>query len=87
MASCDHLYLLDRTLWTMGRVVLIPWRGFVLVFVISFGSVGVSFLDIFLQLPFPDELLYLLLQVSAIFCVVAVILMETSKLLLITHIG
>ena len=45
----------------MGRVVLVPRKGFILVLVIIFGSIRVSFLDIFLQLPYSDEFLYLLL--------------------------
>ena len=45
----------------MGHVVLILQIGFVLVLIIIFGSVGVSLLEIFLQLPFLDEFLYLLL--------------------------
>ena len=57
-----------------------------LVLVVISGSAGVFFLNIFMQLPFSDEFLYLLLQVSAIFYVMAVILVETVIFLFITHI-
>ena len=58
-------------LWKIGRVVFVPQRSFVFVLIIIPGSAGVSLLYKFLQIPFSYELLYLLLQVSAIFCVVA----------------
>ena len=45
----------------MGHVVLVPQIGFMLVLIIIFGFAGVSLLDIFPQLPFLDEFLYLLL--------------------------
>jgi len=64
-----------------------PSDGFVLVLVIISRFAKVSFLDIFLQLPFLDEFLYLLLQVFIIFCVVAMILVETAIFLLVTYIG
>ena len=70
----------------MGRVVLVPRNNFVLVLVVTSGFARVPFLHKFLQLPFSNELLYLLLQVSAIFCIMVVILVEMALLLLVTHI-
>ena len=58
-----------------------------LVIVITPGSAGVPLLHKFLQLPFPNELLYLLFQVSAIFFIMVVIFVKTAVLLLVTHFG
>ena len=71
----------------IGCVVFVPRRSFALVLVIVPRSAGVSLLFKFLQLPFSYEFLYMLLQVSAIFCVVVVILMETTVFLLVMYIG
>ena len=71
----------------MGCVVFIPRRSFTLVLVIVPGFARVSLPFKFLQLPFSYEFLYLLLQVSAIFCVVVVILVETTVFLLVMYIG
>ena len=71
----------------MGCVVFVPRRSFMLVLVIVPGFARVSLLFKFLQLPFSYEFLYLLLQVSAIFCVVVVILVETTVFLLVMYIG
>ena len=71
----------------IGCVVFVPRRSFALVLVIVPGFARVSLLFKFLQLPFSYEFLYLLLQVSAIFCVVVVILVETTIFLLVMYIG
>ena len=68
-------------------MVFVPRRRFALVLIIVPGSARVSLLFKFLQLPFSYEFLYLLLQVSAIFCVVVVILVETTVFLLVMYIG
>ena len=68
-------------------MVFVPRRSFTLVLVIVPGFARVSLLFKFLQLPFSYEFLYLLLQVSAIFCVVVVILVETTVFLLVMYIG
>ena len=71
----------------IGRVVSVSWGSFMLVLVIVPKSAEVSLLYKFLQLPFSYELLYLLLQVSAIFNVVVVILVEAVIFVLVTHVG
>ena len=71
----------------MGRMVLVPRGSFTLVLVIVPRFVGLSFLYKFLQHPFSYEFLYLLLQVSIIFYVVAMILVETAVFLLVMYIG
>ena len=71
----------------MWLVVVIPWRGFWLVFAIVPGLVGISLLYKFLQLSSSYEFLYLLLQVSAVLCVMAVIFMKTAVFPLVTDIG
>ena len=81
------VFISSIALWKIGRVVFVPQRSFVFVLIIIPGSAVVSLLYKFLQIPFSYELLYLLLQVSAIFCVVVVILVKTTIFLLVTHIG
>ena len=81
------VFISSIALWKIGCVVFVPQRSFVFVLIIIPGSAGVSLLYKFLQIPFSYELLYLLLQVSTIFCVVAVILVKTTIFLLDTHIG
>ena len=81
------VFISSIALWKIGRVVFVPQRSFVFVLIIIPGSAVVSLLYKFLQIPFSYELLYLLLQVSAIFCVVAMILVKTTIFLLVTHIG
>ena len=71
----------------MGRMVFVPRGSFALVLVIVPGSAGLSLLYKFLQLSFSYEFLYLLLQVSVIFYVVAVIFVEMVVFLLVTYIG
>ena len=70
-----------------GYVVFIPLRGFALTLVIVPGSTGISLLYEFLQLPFSYERFYLLFQVSAVLCLMFVILMETAVFSLVTHVG
>ena len=71
----------------MWLVVVIPWRGFWLVFAIVLGLVGISLLYKFLQLSSSYEFLYLLLQVSTVLCVLAMIFMKTAVFPLVTDIG
>ena len=68
------------------RVVLVPRNVFMPLLVITSKSAGFPFLHKFLELPLPNELFYLLLQVFGIFSVMAVVLMEMAVFLLITHI-
>ena len=84
--ACDRLYLPNHTWRTLGRVILVPWWGFTLVLIIILGPTRFSLLHKPLQFPFSYEFFYLLLQIPTILCVVAVILMETTVLLLATHI-
>ena len=81
------IFISSIALCKIGRVVFVLQESFVFVLIIIPGYTRVSLLYKFLQIPFSYELLYLLLQVSAIFCVVAVILMKTTIFLLVTHIG
>ena len=67
-------------------MVFVPLRDFVVVLVTVLGPVGVSLLYKFLLLPFSYKLLYLLFQDFAIFCVMAVILVETAVFFLVTHV-
>jgi len=68
------------------HVVLILLGAFALVLVTILESVGISILYKLLQLPFSHKLLYLLLQVSAVLCIMVMIFMETAILPLVTHI-
>ena len=70
----------------VGRVVLVPRNSFMLLLVITSRSTGFPFLHILLQLPLPDELFFLLLQVSTIFNVMVVVFVEMAIFLLVTHI-
>ena len=70
-----------------GYVVFVPLRGFTLTLIIVLGSVGISILYELLQLPFLYELFYLLLQVSAVLCVMPVVLVETVIFLLSCTLG
>ena len=57
-----------------------------LLLVITSRSTGFPFLHKLLQLPLPDELFFLLLQVSTIFSVMVVVFVEMAIFLLVTHI-
>jgi len=85
--SCDRLYFSYYTLLTMWLMVVIPWRGYWLISAIVPGPVGISLLYKILQLPSSYEFLYLLLQVSAVLCVMAVIFMKSTVFPLVTDIG
>ena len=69
------------------HVVLVLLRTFALVLVTLPKSVGISLLFKFLQLSFSYKLFYLLLQVSAVLCIMSVTFVETAIFPLIVHIG
>ena len=68
-------------------MIFVPLRDFVLTLVIIPRSAGISILHELLQLPFSYKLFYLLLQVSAVLCVMPVIFVETAVFSIIMHVG
>ena len=68
-------------------MVFVRLGDFVLTLVVIPGFAGVSFLHKLLQLPLPDELFFLLLQVSTIFSVIAMVFVEEAIFSLVAHIG
>ena len=84
--NCDRLYFPDHSLRTLGHVILVFRWELALVFIIVSEPAGFSLLHIHLQFSFPYQFLYLLLQVPAIFCVVAMILVEPVVLLLVSDV-
>ena len=85
-SSCDCLYLSYGILWTKGHAIFVPLRDFVLTFVIIPRSTRISLFHESLQLFFWYELFYLLLQVSAVFCVMPMIFVETAVFSLVMHV-
>ena len=69
------------------RTIATPWSKFTLILVVPFEATMLSLLHIFLDFPFMYQLFYLLLQVSTILCVMAMILVETTILVLIADVG
>ena len=48
---------------------------------------GISFFHILLQLPFPNKLFYLLLQILAVLRIMPMIFVKTAVFSFITHVG
>ena len=69
------------------RTIATPWSKFTLILVVPFEAAMLSLLHIFLDFPFMYQLFYLLLQVSTILRVMAMILVETTILVLIADVG
>ena len=69
------------------RTIVTPWSKFTLILVVPFEAVVLSLLHIFLEFPFLYQLFYLLFQVPTILRVMAMILVETTILILIADVG
>ena len=69
------------------RTIVIPWNEFTLILVAPFKAAVLSLLHIFLEFPFLYQLFYLLLQVPTNLRVMAMILVETTILVLIADVG
>ena len=69
------------------RTIVTPWSKFTLILVAPFEAAVLSLLHIFLEFPFLYQLFYLLFQVPTILRVMAMILVETTILVLITDVG
>ena len=69
------------------RTIATPLSKFTLILVVPFEAAMLSLLHIFLDFPFMYQLFYLLLQVSTILRVMAMILVETTILVLIADVG
>ena len=69
------------------RTIVTPRSKFTLILVAPFEAVVLSLLHISLEFPFLYQLFYLLLQVPTILCVMAMILVETTILVLIADVG
>ena len=69
------------------RMIVTPRSKFTLILVAPLEAAALSLLNISLEFPFLYQLFYLLLQVPTILCVMAMILVETTILVLIADVG
>ena len=69
------------------RTIVTPRSKFTLILVAPLEIAVLSLLHISLEFPFLYQLFYLLLQVLTILCVMAMILVETTILVLIADVG
>ena len=86
-SSNDRLYLSYHALWTIMRILLVLRIRFGLLLAINSRSTGLTLFHKLLQLPFMNQFFYLLLQVSAIFNVMVMILVEAAIFPLVSYIG
>ena len=76
----------DHILRRLGLTVIAPGRGLMLALVSVPKFTVLPLLHKLLQLPLPYQLLYLLFEVSTIFYVMAMILVKSAVLILITDV-
>ena len=69
------------------RTIVTPRSKFILILVAPLEIAVLSLLHISLEFPFLYQLFYLLLQVPTILCVMAMIIVETTILVLIADVG
>ena len=69
------------------RMIVTPRSKFTLILVAPLEVAALSLLHISLEFPFLYQLFYLLLQVPTILYVMAMILVETTILVLIANVG